>query len=391
MQWSRQVINSIFAIKVNTHTISTQNSSFSFQLQDLWGILCIAFAFSNSESIYFSYEQAFGLLLLGIIYLAVRILSSLSSIMHIAITVGLLLFVLIEALIGMGQLYGFYPTLYPISCINGTFQNPESFTGFLACLLPLPLSLAFRMNDASSKRYYIIPALSILCCFLVISLLPASLNPCCWFAAGVGCYIVILHHFRTFRNYKILFHRHPKRVVFFTLIFLIFLVKSSSLMYETLKSPEENRHLLWEKSLDLIHNSPGHGHGLGSFQSLINEEELYIDPQNPFSRPEIKTAADQVSFCFNEYLRITIENGYWGLLYFLLFHLTAIYNAYRQQQAGLTGCIGAFLVFAYFSNIYDILSLSIPLSIVLALCGRHSSFLQPPTNKRYTYCSIFSQ
>ena len=91
------------------------------------------------------------------------------------------------------------------------------------------------------------------------------------------------------------------------------------------------------------------------------------------------------------YLRITVENGIPGLLWFLLFLITAFYNALRCGQIGLSGCLLAFGIFAYFSNIFDIIPLSIILTIIPALCGRRLPFLQPHCRKRPAYCSILSQ
>ena len=67
------------------------------------------------------------------------------------------------------------------------------------------------------------------------------------------------------------------------------------------------------------------------------------------------------------------------------------YNALRCGQIGLSGCLLAFGIFAYFSNIFDIIPLSIILTIIPALCGRRLPFLQPHCRKRPAYCSILSQ
>ena len=108
-------------------------------------------------------------------------------------------------------------------------------TVFLACLLPLSLSLALRANDAPSKRYLVVPVLSGFCTFLVLTLIPASMNPCCWFIAGIGCYVVVLYHFRTFRSYKLLLRWYPKRVIFFTLLLFVLLFKIGDSMYTSMK------------------------------------------------------------------------------------------------------------------------------------------------------------
>lgn len=182
-------------------------------------------AFLNSESSHFSDIQAFNLILLGILYLTVRILSGLSQYIQLTVVLGLLFFLLGEAIAGFGQIHDFVAPRHLIAQMSGSFQNSESYDGLLACLLPLSLSLALRANDAPSKRYLVVPVLSEFCTFLVLTLIPASMNPCCWFIAGIGCYVVVLYHFRTFRSYKLLLRWYPKRVIFFTLLLFVLLFR----------------------------------------------------------------------------------------------------------------------------------------------------------------------
>lgn len=151
-------------------------------------------AFLNSESSHFSDIQAFNLILLGILYLTVRILSGLSQYIQLTVVLGLLFYFLGEAIAGFGQIHDFVAPRHLIAQMSGSFQNSESYDGLLACLLPLSLSLALRANDAPSKRYLVVPVLSGFCTFLVLTLIPASMNPCCWFIAGIGCYVVVLYH-----------------------------------------------------------------------------------------------------------------------------------------------------------------------------------------------------
>ena len=135
----------------------------------------------------------------------------------------------------------------------------------------------------------------------------------------------------------------------------------------------------------------GSGICLGSFSQLVSTPHLSEKGSISPDSPEIWAIDNHTSYCFNEYLRITVENGIPGLLWFFLFLITAFYNALRCGQIGLSGCLLAFGIFAYFSNIFDIIPLSIILTIIPALCGRRLPFLQPHCRKRPAYCSILSQ
>lgn len=184
---------------------------------------------------------------------------------------------------------------------------------------------------------------------------------------------------------------YPKRVIFFTLLLFVLLFKIGDSMYTSMKNPEADCTFLWEQSVGLIRRSPDQGYGLGSFSQLVSTPHLSEKGSISPDSPEIWAIDNHTSYCFNEYLRITVENGIPGLLWFLLFLITAFYNALRCGQIGLSGCLLAFGIFAYFSNIFDIIPLSIILTIIPALCGRRLPFLQPHCRKRPAYCSILSQ
>lgn len=347
-------------------------------------------AFLNSESSHFSDIQAFNLILLGILYLTVRILSGLSQYIQLTVVLGLLFYFLGEAIAGFGQIHDFVAPRHLIAQMSGSFQNSESYDGLLACLLPLSLSLALRANDAPSKRYLVVPVLSGFCTFLVLTLIPASMNPCCWFIAGIGCYVVVLYH--SGLSVAISYYYVGIRRGLFSLPYSFL---SSYLRSETRCTPRwksgSRLYFLWEQSVGLIRRSPDQGYGLGSFSQLVSTPHLSEKGSISPDSPEIWAIDNHTSYCFNEYLRITVENGIPGLLWFLLFLITAFYNALRCGQIGLSGCLLAFGIFAYFSNIFDIIPLSIILTIIPALCGRRLPFLQPHCRKRPAYCSILSQ
>ena len=91
-------------------------------------------AFLNSESSHFSDIQAFNLILLGILYLTVRILSGLSQYIQLTVVLGLLFYFLGEAIAGFGQIHDFVAPRHLIAQMSGSFQNSESYDGLLACL-----------------------------------------------------------------------------------------------------------------------------------------------------------------------------------------------------------------------------------------------------------------
>ena len=61
----------------------------------------------STVSLHFSDIQAFNLILLGILYLTVRILSGLSQYIQLTVVLGLLFYFLGEAIAGFGQIHDF--------------------------------------------------------------------------------------------------------------------------------------------------------------------------------------------------------------------------------------------------------------------------------------------
>ena len=90
-------------------------------------------------------------------------------------------------------------------------------------------------------------------------------------------------------------------------------------MYTSMKNPEADCTFLWEQSVGLIRRSPDQGYGLGSFSQLVSTPHLSEKGSISPDSPEIWAIDNHTSYCFNEYLRITVENGIPGLLWFLLF------------------------------------------------------------------------
>ena len=99
--------------------------------------------FSTVSLLIFQDIQAFNLILLGILYLTVRILSGLSQYIQLTVVLGLLFFLLGEAIAGFGQIHDFVAPRHLIAQMSGSFQNSESYDGlWLVCsryLFPLAL------------------------------------------------------------------------------------------------------------------------------------------------------------------------------------------------------------------------------------------------------------
>ena len=98
----------------------------------------------------------------------------------------------VEALHGLGQIAGIYPSNHSLFVLTGTFYNPGPYSGYLAAVLPIAL---YRMLVLSGKKdrlsvvqYY----LSICVLLLICCVLPAGMSRAAWIASLISCGYVVL-------------------------------------------------------------------------------------------------------------------------------------------------------------------------------------------------------
>lgn len=266
-----------------------------------------------------------------------------------------------EALWGLGQLYGILPSGHHIFKITGSFFNPGPYGGFIALFLPFSLHYWLFYRKVNTKVSYIF--LSVLTLSLLI--LPATLSRTAWISAVVGCTVVLFFQQET----KTFWKRIRKKQYFFSLFGLVFFILIAGLFlgYHLKKDSANGRFFMWKISLLASEKSLLKGDGLGSFPKSYAEAQMEYFSQNVASEAE-KQVAGSPEYAFNEYLRILVEQGFLGLVIFLIISILIIQKGIKNNQLGAVGAFISLSVFAFASYPYYLWQFLVIWVLLTVLC-----------------------
>jgi hypothetical protein len=202
----------------------------------------------------------------------------------------------------------------------------------------------------------------------ILLVLPASRSRAAWLGALAGCFIVF-QTFKPFSNLQTFFQRvkpsnseasnlsnaqpqtfklfsnnqtffkpfkhfiHLKKVLVIAGILL--LAVSLVGMYKFKQGSADGRLLIWKVSAGMIKDKPIFGHGAGKFAAgYMNYQAAYFKPN-----PDVPEAmqADNVTYSYNELLKLTVENGFVGLLLGLALVWSLFLGKSEKSEEGKTG------------------------------------------------------
>lgn len=330
-------------------------------------------------------------LLLIAVYFLIRVLFSIDRNSRPFLLVFLYLTGIIEVIWGLGQLYGFWDTYHSLYKFTGSLFNPGPYSGLLATLFPLALGQSLEKTDKNTSGF--LRSAGLICSVSILLLLPAGMSRSAWLAAICGSSWVLLRHFPlpdTLRQFYA-----KKRIYFFLLLAAgaLFVAGAGQGMYKLKKASADGRLLIWQISGTAVREAPLTGQGPGSFAGIYGNTQASYFATHPHSSEE-EYLAGTPRYAFNEYLQISLELGIIGLILFTGLVLSALRQAFKQQQSGLAGALTAFLVFAFFSYPLRILPLSLLFFMLLAACSSPASTPLSPGRRLFfhllflTFCGV---
>jgi tetratricopeptide (TPR) repeat protein len=278
---------------------------------------------------------------------------------------------LIEAVLGLTQLYGWTASHHNLFKITGTFFNPGPYSGYVAMIVPMALYYAISDRKLLRWRYdkrillfwirWTISIITVTCALLI---LPASMSRAAWIGLLCGCGLALCYFFSRNKRYKDFIRNHQKRVCWIALS--VFLVLSVSLtgMYHLKKDSADGRTLIWKISLSAI---PGYplGSGLNTFSGVYGNAQAAYFEKGEYDEQEERVAGNP-EYAFNEYLQICIEQGIIPFVLFLSIMVLAAYRGIRKRKIPATGSLISLLVFAFASYPFSVLPFLIGLVFLLA-------------------------
>lgn len=270
----------------------------------------------------------------------------------------------VEALHGLGQIVGIYPSNHSLFILTGTFYNPGPYSGYLAAVLPVALYRMLILNGKKDRLSVVQYYLSMCVLLLICCVLPAGMSRAAWIASLISCGYVVLRVYRVKVKSFVSEHRYA---VFGVLILGLL---SASGAYFMKRDSADGRLLIGKITSQAIAASPwGEGNGR-TFSAIYGDAQERYFTDCEYSESEAWVAGTP-DFAFNEYLQIAVEYGVWVsvLLVTVLLVLSMIAGS-RKSLAGMGGCLVSLMVFACFSYPLHIPAIvSVWLLAVMVLCG----------------------
>jgi O-antigen ligase len=322
---------------------------------------CIAFCYNYRENL--SPDRFLFVIQLCIFWFVLRILVHFFPILKTGLPYLILLAGLVEAIWGLGQLYGYFPSKHPLFKTTGSFLNPGPYGGFISLIFPLSLHywLYYKQKNKFLSCFALLTGMV---CFMVF---PATLSRTAWIAAILGCLFVLLFDTRLSIRLRAFRQRRKRWFILGITILCITIVGSFYGTYLLKKDSADGRFFMWKITTLAIKESPVKGKGLGGFPAAYAKAQIEYFKSERANETE-KLVAGSPEYAFNEYLQIFLEQGLPGILLFLLLSFLIIKEGIRNKQVGATGSFVTLLVFAFASYPYQLWQFPIVWVLLGTIC-----------------------
>jgi tetratricopeptide (TPR) repeat protein len=241
-----------------------------------------------------------------VLWFALRIALSAYPGLRNFFTIMLLCIGAAEAITGLQQLYGMQSSNHHLFRLTGSFYNPGPYSGYLAIVVPVALSLALRTKKVLSYFSWLVIA-------LILIVLPAGMSRTARIAAALSSVWVYWIQEIGIRKSKRWVEEHKKATMLCAAVVIILLSVASTGVFLLKKDSANGRLLLWKITATAMIEQPFAG------------------------TPE---------YAFNEFLQIGVERGIPALFIFLSFIGITLYNGVKHRQYGVTGGIFALCIFS---------------------------------------------
>ena len=284
-----------------------------------------------------------------LLWFALKVIYRLFPSFKTLVMVGLVLWGVVEAVWGLGQLYGYFPLKHALFKTTGSFLNPGPYGGFIALVLPLTLYSWLTFKLKSKWIGYLFLFAGVLC----MMVLPATLSRTAWIAAIAGCLVVLLSDKRIIVKSRLFWRHRKKECIIGVSILSLFLAIAVYGVYYLKKDSADGRLFMWKVTTFAIKESPVKGTGLGGFPAAYANAQMSYFENGKASETE-KLVAGSPEYAFNEYLQLFLEQGLIGIVLFLFLSFVIIKEGIKNRQAGAAGSFTALAVFALASYPYQL-------------------------------------
>ena len=217
--------------------------------------------------------------------------------------------VAIEAIYGIIDFISNYISSKQIVSARGNFDNPAGFSALLSSVYPYFLYLQ-RIAKGKTRL-----CINILIAIIITAVLLSASR------TGILCIVTISLFYLIYRK-GISFAK-------ITIISTPFIALLFYVLYNINPNSADGRLFIWARSLEIIKQKPLLGYGDNGFKAQYMKSQADFFEKNPDS--PYTMIADNVQFCYNEFINIAIDYGVIGLL-FLLISIVFVVLCYKKNH-----------------------------------------------------------
>lgn len=271
--------------------------------------------------------------------------------------------------------------------------SPTAFTGYIAIILPLCLSILLRLSNCIKSAWWeiktIIYYLSWICFLLIVVALSIGMNRYAWIATIVACFWVCWFRLVGWEKTKEIIMHNRKTYIVLTMTLFIFLTIVPEINRLANPVPSDKRIFIWNITTRAILKHPVAGTGLGSFSATYAQEQAEYFSTSLATESE-KEMASTPDSAHNDFLFIGLELGIVGLLFFCLWLGFTVYYGIKHRQIGATGSILALAIYAMYSSPLQYPSFWVLLTFLTAICTSKPKYYLDNHQKGYPYFGIMT-
>lgn len=275
----------------------------------------------------------------------------------------------VEAIWGLGQIYGQVASHHSLFALTGSFYNPGPYSGYLAMVFPVCIGEWLLLKDKANRdrmeqgKYYI--SLGVI--LLILCVLPAGMSRSAWLATAVsGLWVYGVHYSWGIRLRKVV-KKDKKKVFLVAAIGLVVVSASGYALFFLKADSASGRLLMWKVTSMAITERPLTGYGSDGFVHAYGiAQEKYFANAN-YSETE-EWVAGSPEYAFNEYLQGAVEHGIPFLLAMLSIIGFSLWKGVTEKRFSTCGGVISVLIFACFSYPMQIPGFAVAFYFLLAAC-----------------------
>ena len=245
----------------------------------------------------------------------------------------------VQSMIAFLQKAGILASNHVMFAVSGSFSNPGHLGGYLA--VGAIVSICLLINNIKTKNKLGV-GLLMGCLMIQIGGIYLADSRAAFLGLTVGIATFCIPSIKKY-----------KKLLFSTIIVLM--IAAGIALYFYRPASANGRILIWRVSTEMIIDKPFFGHGVGAFSEKYMIYQAKYFSENPDS--VFIPVADNTAQPFNELLKVTIQQGFVGLLLLLsIFYFAFRSKGNRIFQAALA-TLAIFSMFSYPSAVFPLLLL----------------------------------